>query len=124
MTGFFVICLSRVPRRLVESARLEGASTLYRAVRVEIPYIAPYIAIAFLIRWADTFRLFDAPWSLFRDSPVISFFSTRAFSSAIITRDFASCLAICGAALLVSLPAFLFGARFVHRIISRGLHED
>lgn len=124
MTAFFSICLRRIPSHLLESATIEGASILYRAIRIEIPYIASYIAMTLIIRWADAFRLFDGPWTLFGNSPVISYFSTRVFSLTVISRDANAALSLSLAGLIITIPAFIVGSKVIRGLIERILHDD
>lgn len=114
--AYFAICFQRIPTHLIESAKLEGASALWTARRVQVPYILPHIGIAFLVRWADTFRLFDAPWTLFRDSPSISFMSARIFTLSVMTRDPNAAVGLSLVAVLMSLPVFL-GAYFLIKLV-------
>ena len=48
-----------IPRDLVEAAALDGAKPLQRLRHIELPWIAPTIAITFFFRFIDSFRVFD-----------------------------------------------------------------
>jgi multiple sugar transport system permease protein len=51
--------LSLVPDELHEAARVDGASTWQRFIRITIPLMKPAILVALLFRTLDAFRIFD-----------------------------------------------------------------
>jgi multiple sugar transport system permease protein len=51
--------LALVPDELHEAARVDGASTWQRFVRITIPLMKPAILVALLFRTLDAFRIFD-----------------------------------------------------------------
>ncbi len=51
--------LALVPDELHEAARVDGASTWQRFVRITLPLMKPAILVALLFRTLDAFRIFD-----------------------------------------------------------------
>ena len=51
--------LALVPEELQEAARVDGATTLQRFVRITLPLMKPAILVALLFRTLDAFRIFD-----------------------------------------------------------------
>jgi multiple sugar transport system permease protein len=51
--------LAIVPDELHEAAKVDGASTLQRFVRITLPLMKPAILVALLFRTLDAFRIFD-----------------------------------------------------------------
>jgi multiple sugar transport system permease protein len=51
--------LALVPDELLEAAKVDGASTWQRFIRITIPLMKPAILVALLFRTLDAFRIFD-----------------------------------------------------------------
>jgi multiple sugar transport system permease protein len=51
--------LALVPDELLEAAKVDGASTWQRFIRITIPLMKPAILVALLFRSLDAFRIFD-----------------------------------------------------------------
>jgi multiple sugar transport system permease protein len=68
--------LSLVPDELLEAARIDGASTWQRFVRITLPLMKPAILVALLFRTLDAFRIFD----------VIYIFSQGANNTATLSQ--------------------------------------
>ncbi len=51
--------LSLVPDELLEAAKVDGASTWQRFMRITLPLMKPAILVALLFRTLDAFRIFD-----------------------------------------------------------------
>jgi multiple sugar transport system permease protein len=51
--------LSLVPDELLEAAKIDGASTWQRYIRITVPLMKPAILVALLFRTLDAFRIFD-----------------------------------------------------------------
>lgn len=51
--------LALVPEDLHRAARVDGASTLQRFVRITLPLMRPAVGVALLFRTLDAFRIFD-----------------------------------------------------------------
>jgi multiple sugar transport system permease protein len=68
--------LSLVPDELLEAAKIDGASTWQRFIRITVPLMKPAILVALLFRTLDAFRIFD----------VIYIFSQGANNSASLSQ--------------------------------------
>jgi len=55
-----------VPQDVVNAARVDGASTVYRLRKVIIPLMKPAILVAVLFRTMDAFRIFDSVFVMTR----------------------------------------------------------
>jgi multiple sugar transport system permease protein len=51
--------LALVPDELLEAAKVDGASTWQRFIRITLPLMKPAILVALLFRTLDAFRIFD-----------------------------------------------------------------
>ena len=51
--------LSLVPDELLEAAKIDGASTWQRFIKITVPLMNPAILVALLFRTLDAFRIFD-----------------------------------------------------------------
>jgi multiple sugar transport system permease protein len=51
--------LSLVPDELLEAAKIDGATTWQRFIRITVPLMKPAILVALLFRTLDAFRIFD-----------------------------------------------------------------
>ena len=51
--------LALVPDELLEAAKVDGATTWQRFMRITIPLMKPAILVALLFRTLDAFRIFD-----------------------------------------------------------------
>jgi multiple sugar transport system permease protein len=51
--------LSLVPDDLLEAAKIDGASTWQRFIKITVPLMKPAILVALLFRTLDAFRIFD-----------------------------------------------------------------
>jgi multiple sugar transport system permease protein len=51
--------LSLVPDELLEAAKIDGASTWQRFIKITVPLMKPAILVAVLFRTLDAFRIFD-----------------------------------------------------------------
>ena len=71
--GFCVILftagLANIPEAYVESARLDGASSLKIVTRIKIPNIAPTIFFVFLMAMIYSFKIYREVFALFGDYP-------------------------------------------------------
>jgi ABC-type sugar transport system permease subunit len=61
--------MSTIPPRLYEAASVDGAGSLRRFIHITLPNLAPFIAIALLIRGVSEFNIFALPLILIGYSP-------------------------------------------------------
>lgn len=77
----FVAGLSAIPKRAIYSAKIDGASSLQTFRRVILPGIKWPLLIFVLIRFVDSFRIFDVPYILAGSGPnnSLNFLSTYVY---------------------------------------------
>jgi multiple sugar transport system permease protein len=68
--------LSLVPDELLEAAKIDGATTWQRFIKITVPLMKPAILVALLFRTLDAFRIFD----------VIYIFSQGANNTATLSQ--------------------------------------
>jgi len=77
--------LERIPKELVEAARIDGSSSWQELRFIILPLMKPFITMALIIRGIDTFRIFELPLALAGQAfPVLSsfaFFEFRNFNN-------------------------------------------
>ena len=61
--------MSTIPPRLYEAASVDGAGSFRRFIHITLPNLAPFIAIALLIRGVSEFNIFALPLILIGYSP-------------------------------------------------------
>jgi ABC-type sugar transport system permease subunit len=61
--------LQIIPEELYESAKVDGASTWQRFVRITLPLAKPAIAVALIFRSMDVLRMYDLPAILTPNAP-------------------------------------------------------
>ena len=61
--------MSTIPPRLYEAASVDGAGSIRRFIHITLPNLAPFIAIALLIRGVSEFNIFALPLILIGYSP-------------------------------------------------------
>ncbi|HEY0239666.1 MAG TPA: sugar ABC transporter permease [Friedmanniella sp.] len=64
--------LQTVPGSLLESARIDGASTWRTFTDIRLPLLLPSLLVAALLRSLDAFRIFDLPYVLTGGGPADS----------------------------------------------------
>jgi multiple sugar transport system permease protein len=60
--------LQVIPNDLYDAAKVDGATTWQRFVRITLPLLTPAILIALIFRTLDALRIFDLPYVLTRGS--------------------------------------------------------
>jgi multiple sugar transport system permease protein len=71
--------LQSIPRELYEAARVDGASTLQRFVKVTLPMLAPILAMVSILTVAGYFQLFAEPYVMTQGGPLQSTVSVLYF---------------------------------------------
>ncbi|MCW6507776.1 carbohydrate ABC transporter permease [Lichenifustis flavocetrariae] len=61
--------LRSIPHRVYEAARVDGSSSWQTFAYVVLPMLAPYITVAFVLRFIDSFKVFDIIYTLTRGGP-------------------------------------------------------
>ena len=60
--------LQVIPNDLYDAAKVDGATTWQRFVRITVPLLKPAILVALIFRTLDALRIFDLPFVLTRGS--------------------------------------------------------
>jgi len=61
--------LSSIPSRVYEAARVDGSNSWQTFLHVVLPMLFPYLMVAFVLRFIDSFRVFDIIYILTRGGP-------------------------------------------------------
>jgi multiple sugar transport system permease protein len=61
--------LRSIPPRVYEAARVDGSSAWQTFRHVVLPMLAPYLTVAFVLRFIDSFKVFDIIYTLTRGGP-------------------------------------------------------
>ncbi|WP_020618314.1 carbohydrate ABC transporter permease [Paenibacillus daejeonensis] len=90
MVILFVAGLQSIPRELVESARLDGATRLQLFLRVTWPLLAPAAAIVVSYTTIQSFKAFDLVFTMTGGGPAYSteILSTYIYNSAFMNYTF------------------------------------
>lgn len=74
--------LRSIPPRVFEAARVDGSSPWQTFVHILLPMMAPYMTVAFVLRFIDSFKVFDVLYTLTKGGP-----GTRTQNLAYYTYD-------------------------------------
>lgn len=109
LIGGQLLAFSKVPRRLLDAARLEGASSEQIFWRVICPLSMPYLTLLFFLRFVDGYRAFDNAWAFFGEQAPIAHFTSRVYAIGYLGRDYAGAaiLAIVGTLLVTPVTSYL-----------------
>lgn len=61
--------LQAIPKRVYEAAHVDGSSRLQTFWLIMLPMLMPYMTVAFVLRFIDSFRVFDIIYILTRGGP-------------------------------------------------------
>ncbi len=61
--------LQAIPPRIYEAARVDGSSWTQTFRNVTLPLLLPYILVAFVLRFIDSFKIFDVLYILTKGGP-------------------------------------------------------
>jgi multiple sugar transport system permease protein len=61
--------LNSIPRRVYEAARVDGSNRWQTFLNIVLPMLMPYMTVAFVLRFIDSFRVFDIIYILTRGGP-------------------------------------------------------
>jgi multiple sugar transport system permease protein len=115
--------LQIIPGEIYEAAKVDGASTWQRFMRITMPLLAPAILVALIFRTLDALRIFDLPYVLTQGQNGTSTLSTIAQETFATNRIYGlgSAMAIL-TFIVVMLVSFAY-IRFMGGNI-RGLAEE
>lgn len=106
--------LQTVPEELYEAAAIDGAGAPQNLFYITVPAVAPFLVIATLLRWLDSFKIFDMIFVLTGGGPGImtTSLSIYIYKMAFQTGDFGRATA---ASILVLLAFSMPLVAFVRR---------
>lgn len=61
--------LRAIPPRVLEAARVDGSTAWQSFRNVVLPMLAPYLVVAFVLRFIDSFKVFDIVYILTKGGP-------------------------------------------------------
>ncbi|MDP2119260.1 MAG: sugar ABC transporter permease [Hoeflea sp.] len=61
--------LRSIPPRIFEAAKVDGSSPVQTFFNIILPMLAPYMVVAFVLRFIDSFKVFDVIYILTRGGP-------------------------------------------------------
>jgi multiple sugar transport system permease protein len=61
--------LHSIPARVYEAARVDGSNSWQTFLNIVLPMLLPYMTVAFVLRFIDSFRVFDIIYILTRGGP-------------------------------------------------------
>jgi len=61
--------LNSIPGRVYEAAKVDGSTALQTFFHIVLPMLLPYMTVAFVLRFIDSFRVFDIIYILTRGGP-------------------------------------------------------
>lgn len=86
----FLAAMQTIPDEVIESARIDGASTIVIFLRVVCPMISDVIKIAVILCFTGSLKSFDYPWIMTGGGPGVqsAFLGVYMFRSAFINFSF------------------------------------
>ncbi len=61
--------LRSIPNRIFEAARVDGSNRWQTFVHIVLPMLIPYMTVAFVLRFIDSFKVFDVVYILTKGGP-------------------------------------------------------
>src|SRR6476646_4445117 len=115
--------LQVIPEDVYEAAKVDGATTWQRFVRITLPLLQPAILVALIFRTLDALRVFDLPYVLTQGQNGTSTLSTIAQEAFATNRIYGLGAAMAVLTFIVVMIVSFSYIRFVGGNI-RGLAED
>jgi multiple sugar transport system permease protein len=115
--------LQVIPGDIYEAAKVDGATTWQRFIRITMPLLTPAILVALIFRTLDALRIFDLPFVLTQGQNGTSTLSTIAQETFATNRIYGLGSAMAVLTFIVVMVVSFGYIRFVGGNI-RGLGED
>jgi multiple sugar transport system permease protein len=115
--------LQVIPGEIYEAAKVDGASTWQRFIRITMPLLTPAILVALIFRTLDALRIFDLPFVLTQGQNGTSTLSTIAQQTFSTNRIYGLGSAMAVLTFIVVMIVSFAYIRFVGGNI-RGLAEE
>lgn len=114
--------LRSIPPRVFEAARVDGSNKFQTFVHIVLPMLLPYMTVAFVLRFIDSFKVFDIIYILTRGGP-----GTMTQNLAYYTYDMGFGrfeFGIAGALSLIQLVLLTIGIMFILSLAKRRDKQD
>ncbi len=115
--------LQVIPGEVYEAAKVDGASTMQRFIRITLPLLLPAILVALIFRTLDALRVFDLPYVLTGGQNGTSTLSTIAQEAFAANRLYGLGAAMAVLTFIVVMIVSFSYIRFVGGNL-RGLGDD
>jgi trehalose/maltose transport system permease protein len=115
--------LQVIPNEIYEAAKVDGATTWQRFIRITLPLLTPAILVALIFRTLDALRIFDLPYVLTQGQNGTSTLSTIAQETFATNRIYGLGSAMAVLTFIVVMIVSFSYIRFVGGNI-RGLAEE
>jgi multiple sugar transport system permease protein len=114
-----VAALTSIPRELLESGRIDGASSLQLALKIKLPLIKSTIVIAVLLNTIGTVQLFTEPkvFQSITDSITSDYTPNLLAYSAAANNNFSYAAAV---SVVLALVTFAISVVFIRGVLKRG----
>lgn len=109
--------LKSIPARVYEAARVDGSNSWQTFANIVLPMLYPYLTVAFVLRFIDSFRVFDVIYILTRGGP-----GTATQNLAYYTYDMGFGrfeFGLAGALSIVQLVLLVGGTTFILSLAKR-----
>ncbi len=110
--------LRSIPARVFEAARVDGSNRWQTFIHILLPMMAPYMTVAFVLRFIDSFKIFDVLYILTKGGP-----GTSTQNLAYYTYDMGFGrfdFGLAGALSIIQLFLLTFGTMAILRFARRG----
>jgi len=115
--------LQVIPNEIYDAAKVDGATTWQRFVRITLPLLKPALLVALIFRTLDALRVFDLPWVLTQGQVGTSTLSTIAQETFATNRIYGLGSAMAVLTFIIVMAVSLAYIRFIGGNI-RGMAEE
>jgi multiple sugar transport system permease protein len=105
--------LQVIPNEVYEAAKVDGATTWQRFVRITLPLLKPALLVALIFRTLDALRIFDLPFVLTKGAHGTDTLSTHAYEQLTANRLIGPGSALSVLVFLVVMAVSFLYIRFV-----------
>jgi len=115
--------LQVIPNEIYDAAKVDGATTWQRFMRITLPLLKPVLLVALIFRTLDALRVFDLPWVLTQGQVGTSTLSTIAEETFQTNRIYGLGSAMAVLTFIIVMAVSLMYIRFIGGNI-RGMAEE
>jgi multiple sugar transport system permease protein len=110
--------LRAIPATVFEAARVDGSSRVQTFFNVVLPMLTPYIVVAFVLRFIDSFKVFDVIYILTRGGPGTATQNLAYFTYDLGFNRFE--FGAAGALSIIQLVVLIVGTSLILSLARRG----